>query len=67
MKEKIEVQSEKKEPLNPFECKHLNLDKAGKCADCNMVMPRFGTIFDHIGPKISSFIKVVYVDESRKD
>ena len=32
-----------------------------------MVMPRFGSMFDHVGEKISTFIKVVYVDESKRD
>ena len=51
--------------LSPRECKHLRLkpNADGLCKHCNQEIPQYGSVFDT--GTIKTFIKVVFIDESK--
>ena len=52
--------------ISQRECKHTKVkySSGGECANCGYQIAQFGSIFDT--GTIKSYIKVLYVDESRK-
>lgn len=51
--------------ISQRECKHTNVERStGNCANCKTEIAQFGSVFDT--GTIKSYIKVLYVDESKK-
>lgn len=51
------------EEVDQKDCKHLKV-RRHKCERCDLEVPHYGSVFDT--GTIKTFIKVVYVDESKK-
>ena len=59
----IDEEEEEDDDTSLHECKHLKVDE-NLCKRCGTTVPFFGSVCDT--KSIKTFIKVVYIDESKK-